>query len=44
MMNEGIKIIDAEQRAQKYEELSKSAYEQALLLFIHIQDEVYGID
>jgi peptide/nickel transport system substrate-binding protein len=44
MMNDGIKIIDPVKRQAKYEELSKLAYEQALLLFVHIQDDVYGID
>lgn len=44
MMEEGRRIIDPEKRAQKYRELSKLAYERALLLFIHVQDELYGID
>jgi peptide/nickel transport system substrate-binding protein len=44
MMEEGRRIIDPEKRAQKYRELSKLAYERALLLFTHVQDELYGID
>ena len=44
MMDEARRILDAEKRAQKYQELGKLAYERAMLLFIHVQDELYGID
>ena len=40
----GARILDPEKRAQKYGELGKLAYERAMLLFIHVQDEMYGID
>ena len=42
MMQEGRTILDPAKRAQKYQELSRMAYEQAFLLFIHVQDEIYG--
>jgi peptide/nickel transport system substrate-binding protein len=44
MMDEGNRLIDAERRARKYEELGRLAYAQAVILFTHVQDELYGID
>jgi ABC-type transport system substrate-binding protein len=44
MMDEARRILDAEKRSQKYQELNKLAYERAMLLFVHVQDELYGID
>jgi peptide/nickel transport system substrate-binding protein len=44
IMEEGRIILDPERRAQKYQALNKLAYEQALLLYVHVQDELYGVD
>jgi peptide/nickel transport system substrate-binding protein len=44
MMEEGRGILDPEKRNQKYQEMSKLVYEQAMLMFVHVQDELYGID
>jgi peptide/nickel transport system substrate-binding protein len=44
IMEEGRTILDLERRAQKYQALNKLAYEQAFLLYVHVQDELYGVD
>ncbi|MBI4493132.1 MAG: hypothetical protein HY690_10120 [Chloroflexi bacterium] len=44
IMEDGRRVLDPDKRVQKYQELSKLAYEQAVLMFVHVQDELYGID
>jgi peptide/nickel transport system substrate-binding protein len=44
MMEEARTIVDPARRAQKYQEISQLAHDQALLMFIHVQDELYGVN
>ncbi len=44
LMEEGRATVDPQQREQVYQRLSRWAQENGLLLFIHVQDEVWGAD
>jgi peptide/nickel transport system substrate-binding protein len=44
MMGEARRILDPAKRAQKYQEMSKLVYDSGMLMFVHVQDELYGID
>jgi peptide/nickel transport system substrate-binding protein len=44
MMGEARRILDPAKRVQKYQEMSKLVYDSAMLMFVHVQDELYGIN
>jgi peptide/nickel transport system substrate-binding protein len=44
MMEEARTIVDPARRAQKYQEISQIAHDQAFLMYIHVQDELYGVN
>jgi peptide/nickel transport system substrate-binding protein len=44
LMEEGRTTVDARQRDQVYQRLSRWAQDQGLLMFIHVQDELWGAD